>query len=223
MADLERRLDEIIQRGARRTSLPPMGKAHRRAAHELGGIYRLATQSYGDGAARHVDCFLLPQMSAPPTARLSDAALAPKAVSAAAPPAVAEALFFHDVSCDLVALLAPWEGSFELSFAGPGEAVALFSSQRAASEARARLGGGMRGLFMLSAAQAERPRVTAMPPRGAERGADDAWRESSSSSGGGGAKKQVAKKVAAPAAKGNAWAALGGEEEDDWEVAADAE
>jgi hypothetical protein len=37
------------------------------------------------------------------------------------------------------------------------------------------------------------------------------------------AKKQVAKKVAVPAAKGNAWAALGGEEEDDWEVAADAE
>ena len=90
-------------------------------------------------------------MSAPPSIRLSDAAL-----SSAPPPAAAASsflpIFFHDVApdTDISALLSAWEGQFSLMSETAGDAVALFNTPRARDEARDRLGGGVRGRFTVT-------------------------------------------------------------------------
>jgi len=241
--NVEKRLDAALAARARRTSMPACGRPRRKLIHEVAERYGLVSSSYGEGPGRHVDVFCLPT-SGHPTARLSDAALAPpEAVAAAAQPAgalpaskadlLAAQLRFSSVAegADLERLLA--DSGAVLTWQSASEATAQFPSAAAMQEARDRLGGGLRGLFTVSAPPAE----LAPPPR-RPAAQHDPWADEPPP------QRAPPKRPAAPAdwqshvqteagvaapmkghiATRNAWAALGDEDEDaededgDWDA-----
>lgn len=238
--DVEKRLDAALAARARRTSMPACGRPRRKLIHEVAERYGLVSSSYGEGPGRHVDVFCLPT-SGHPTARLSDAALAPPEAVAAAQPAgalpaskaeiLAAQLRFSSVAegADLERLLA--DSGAVLTWQSASEATAQFPTAAAMQEARDRLGGGLRGLFTVAAPPAD----PAPPPRRAapqhDPWADEAppqrappkrpaapadWQSHAQSEAG------VAAPLKGHIATRNAWAALGDEDEDandgDWDA-----
>jgi hypothetical protein len=248
VAEVERRFEEALRLNTnRRVSLPPMPRSKRRLVHEVGAQWHVATHAYGEGAGRHIDLFLIPGLSGFPNRHLSDAAkLSPEAAAAAAGAAAATGggqeggslvLYFADVAAgvEISNVVAPWADDVADVSCDPerGTATATFTSEAAFSDARARLGAGVRAKFTVKAAAASGKSSARAAPAAAHRAREaDPWAETGEatrhvarvrgeppaswevlgdqavSSG------RVAPPAAAPVVSRNRWSALGGDESD---------
>ena len=254
VAEVERRFEEAVRlNSSRRVSLPPMSRSKRRLVHEVGAQWHVATHAYGEGAARHIDLFLIPGLSGFPNRHLSDAAkLSPEAAAAAAAGggekggAAAQegnfVLLFADVALgvDIANVLAPWTDDVAHVSCDTerGTATATFTSEAAFSDARSRLGAGVRGRFTVKSPAAAPASGKASARAAAAAGAAHRAREADPWAENGEATQhatsvageppaswevlgeqavsagRVAPPAAAPVVSRNRWSALGGDEED---------
>jgi hypothetical protein len=164
VADLESRFDAALAARARRTPLPPMPRGKRRVVHEMAHMYGFVSSSYGEGASRHVDLFVLAVSGCPSSRmpRLSDAARAPPPLlsdgDAAAVGADGAPLQLRFSGASLEAsvprALGAFDGDYTLTWHPPSEAVATFKSEATFRAAAERLGAGLRGIFTVTASGA---------------------------------------------------------------------
>ena len=187
VTDLEARFDAALAARSRRTSLPPMCRSKRRVVHEMAHTYGIVSSSYGEGASRHVDIFVLP-VSGHPSIRLSDALRAPPPPPVPATPAPTSAAIAAALSmrftavtrdANLARVLAGLGVEYTLSWLSPSEALATFNSTAALEEAKARLGAGLRGLFRVAHADAAAATVPAPAPARRTTAGSDPWSSSS--------------------------------------------
>jgi hypothetical protein len=159
VADLEARFDAALAARARRTALPPMPRDKRRVVHEMAHMYGCVSSSYGQGASRHVDLFVL-AVSGCPSIRLSDAARAPPPPlgsegggDATAADGAPLQLRFSGAALEasVPRALGTFDGEYTLTWRPPNEAVATFKSEATFRAAAERLGAGLRGIFTVTA------------------------------------------------------------------------
>lgn len=168
-----------------------MTKVQRGVVHELARLYNVASVESGPEPRRQVVLLRNPSSSCP-SARLSDAALAPQSTDAAAGhgpggrPSSARPVVLTQVQCGesaLAAILRPVVGDVHMRWdsisAGLPSATLYFESEGAAECARDALAGGRRGVFrvdqphaMPSSSPASRDGAETSP---AEGGAASRW------------------------------------------------
>ena len=156
VASVERQLFAFLRGKDRRMSFPPMIKDHRAVVHELCEHFGLVSCSYGQGARRHVDVFLTPG-AARPAILLSHAGLMHEEPSCADADKSQEfTIQFTEVhsSINVDRILREFERHCTIDKVSNKNStdtsvIAKFNNEKAFSEARNMLGGGLRGLYKI--------------------------------------------------------------------------
>ncbi|KAK9811123.1 hypothetical protein WJX73_004439 [Symbiochloris irregularis] len=154
--ELEKMLGGFLSRPSeRRLAMPPQPRALRALVHQLAKEYALTSQSYDSEPRRHIELFRAPAASVPsPLLSQAAAQLTLDEITALSNTTQGFPLHLHDVAptADLWSLFSQWSGHFTMAPTRgqtSDSATLTFDSAEARSQAVARFGGGLRGLFRI--------------------------------------------------------------------------